>query len=92
MPELRHVILFRLREGADADLAIQLLEAARPAVGTSKWVITRSLDERKGTVIVEDTTFADQASLDAYRASAGHEPVAAYMAEWADWFVGDWWE
>jgi hypothetical protein len=88
---LRHVILFHLHEGADPDVAIRLLEEARPA-GVLKWVIKRSLDERKGTVIVEDTTFVDQEALDAYRVSDAHKPVADYLGQRADWVVGDWWE
>jgi hypothetical protein len=88
---LRHVILFRLREGADPELAMRLLEESRPE-GALKWVIERSIDERKGVVIVEDTTFVDSEALQAFRASKAHEASAAYMSQWADWVVGDWWE
>ena len=68
MAALRHVILFRLREGADADRALSLLRSFQPP-GTTKWVIERSVDERKGVVIVEDATFESQAALDAFRVS-----------------------
>lgn len=91
MPVLRHLILFRLREGADPDTAIGLLRESRPD-GALKWVIERSLDERKGIVIVEDTTFVDQAALEAFRVSAAHQASVDYMREWADWVVGDFWE
>lgn len=85
------MILFRLREGADADHAVALLRSFQPP-GTSKWVIERSLDERKGVVIVEDATFDDQAALDAFRVSEEHRDAVEFMRENADWLVGDWWE
>lgn len=88
---LRHVILFRLREGADADKALELLRSFQPP-GTLKWVIERSIDERKGVVIVEDATFVDEAALDAFRVSGDHAEAVAFMRENADWVVGDWWE
>lgn len=88
---LRHVILFRLREGADADRALELLRSFRPP-GTTKWVIERSIDERKGVVIVEDSTFESEAALDAFRVSTDHAEAVAFMRENADWVVGDWWE
>lgn len=88
---LRHVILFRLREGADADRGLALLRSFRPP-GTLKWVIERSVDERKGVVIVEDATFVDQSALDAFRVSEEHAEAVAFFREHADWLVGDWWE
>ena len=91
MPNLRHVVLFRLRDGADPNLAIRLLKESRPE-GAVRWVIERSVDERKGVVIAEDTTFADAEALEAFRASDGHQASVAYMREWADWITGDWWE
>lgn len=91
MPVLRHVILFRLREGADAETAIRLLRESRPD-GALKWVIERSIDERKGVVIIEDTTFPDAEALQAFRVSDAHQESVEFMREWADWVVGDWWE
>ena len=91
MAELRHVILFKLREGADADRGLELLRSFRPP-GTTRWVIERSIDERKGVVIVEDATFESQAALDAFRVSPDHAEAVAFMKDNADWVVGDWWE
>lgn len=91
MAHLRHVILFRLHEGADPDRALALLRSFQPP-GTTKWVIERSVDERKGIVIVEDATFESEAALDAFRVSADHAEAVAYMKDNADWLVGDWWE
>ncbi|HSI25843.1 MAG TPA: Dabb family protein [Aeromicrobium sp.] len=91
MPVLRHVILFRLREGADAETAIRLLRDSRPE-GALKWVVERSLDERKGVVIIEDTTFADAEALQSFRDSEAHQKSSDFLREWADWVVGDWWE
>ena len=89
--QLRHVILFRLHEGADADRALELLRSFRPP-GTTRWVIERSIDERKGVVIVEDSTFESAAALDAFRVSPEHAEAVGFMREHADWVVGDWWE
>ena len=91
MAQLRHVILFRLHEGADADRAVELLRSFQPP-GTTKWVIERSIDDRKGVVIVEDATFQSQEALDAFRVSDDHADAVAFMKENADWLVGDWWE
>ena len=91
MSVLRHVILFRLREGADADTAMRLLRESRPE-GALRWVVERSLDERKGVVLIEDATFVDADALQSFRDSEAHERSAAYLREWADWVVGDWWE
>lgn len=88
----RHVVLFRLHEGADADAAVRALQAARPRLGASRWTITTSLDDRKGTVVVEDSTFDDEASFQAWRVSEQHLAAVAHMKEHADWLVGDWLE
>lgn len=86
----RHVVLFRLHDGADANAAVAALRAARPRLGASRWHITTSLDERKGTVVVEDATFDDEASFAAWRVSEQHLAAVAHMKAHADWLVGDW--
>jgi hypothetical protein len=86
----RHVVLFRLHEGASASDAVAALEAARPRLGASRWTITTSLDDRKGTVVVEDATFDDEAAFQAWRVSEQHLTAVAHMKENADWLVGDW--
>ncbi|BBH16422.1 hypothetical protein Back2_07090 [Nocardioides baekrokdamisoli] len=68
-----------------------LLRSFQPP-GTTKWIIERSVDERKGVVIVEDATFESEAALDAFRVSEDHAEAVAFMKENADWLVGDWWE
>lgn len=86
----RHVVLFRLHEGASASDAVAALEAARPRLGASRWTITTSLDDRKGTVVVEDSTFDDEAKFQAWRVSEQHLAAVAHMKQNADWLVGDW--
>ena len=88
---LRHVVLFKLREGADADRALALLRSFRPP-GTLRWVIEKSIDVRKGDVIIEDSTFESLEALDAFRVSPEHAEAVEFMREHADWVVGDWWE
>jgi hypothetical protein len=86
----RHVVLFRLHENADAEAAVAVLRTARPRLGASRWTITTSLDDRKGTVVVEDATFDDEASFQAWRVSEQHMAANAHMRDSADWLVGDW--
>jgi hypothetical protein len=92
----RHVVLFRLREGVtpeQAAAARRLLEDLGDAVhdhpGLLAWRIEESLDARKGTVLVEEATFATEADFETFRASAPHRRATAEMARVADWFVGD---
>ena len=53
------------------------------------WRVERSLDGRKGRVLVEDGTFEDAAALEAFRASPQHAEVSARMSRISDWLVGD---
>lgn len=48
-----------------------------------------SLDTRKGRIIVEDATFVDADTFDAWRGREDHQRVAARMAQIADLWVGD---
>lgn len=92
MAAFRHVVLFRLHDAADADAAIRVLEEMRPAEGLVSWTITRSLEDRKGVVIVEDATFVDRAAFEEFRRSEGHRLAVEHMRRCSDWLVGDWTE
>ena len=92
----RHVVLFRLREGVSEEQAAaarRLLEdlgdAAHEHPGLVAWRIEESLDARKGTVLVEEATFATREDFETFSASELHRRAAAEMAKVADWFVGD---
>lgn len=89
----RHIVLFRVRDDvADPDLfaAIDSLRTLGAAPEVIAWTVELSLDTRKGRIIVEDGTFVDADTFDAWRGSEDHQRVAARMAQIADWWVGDW--
>lgn len=88
----RHVVLFRLNDGVSSariDDAIEQLEGLGTLPGVVSMVIARSLDGRKGRIIVEDATFIDAAAFSAFRASPRHTAVGSQMAEISDWWIGD---
>jgi len=88
----RHVVLFRVHDAVSAqrtDALMQRLRGLRALPGILEWRIERSLDTRKGTVIVEDGTFVDRDAYEAFRVHPEHRAVAEAAAELADWWVGD---
>jgi hypothetical protein len=88
----RHIVLFRVRDDVtDPELseAIDRLRALGDAPTVGEWRIERSLDQRKGRVIVEDATFASREAFEVFRSSAAHVATAEHMAGIADWWVGD---
>ena len=89
----RHIVLFRVRDDvSDSDVlsAIEALRRLDSAPGVMEWTIELSLDTRKGRIIVEDGTFADEEAFAAWRDGEQHRSVAHLMAQLADWWVGDW--
>ena len=88
----RHIVLFRVHDGVAnrrVDTAITRLESLATLPGVQSMHIERSLDGRKGRVVIEDATFADAAAFAAFRAAPSHVAAAAEMAEISDWWVGD---
>ena len=88
----RHIVLFRVRAGVDerdVDGAIDRLRGLAGLPGVAAWRVERSLDTRKGTVIVEEAEFADRATYVAFRAHPLHQQVAGELSRIADWWVGD---
>ena len=88
----RHIVLFRIHDNVTnhrVDDAILRLESLTDLPGVESMRIERSLDGRKGRIIVEDATFEDARAFTAFRASRAHVVVAAEMAEVSDWWVGD---
>jgi hypothetical protein len=89
----RHIVLFRVHDDvsdADVQVAVERTRAALAAApGVVSAYVERSLDARKGRVVVEDVTFADAAAYEAFRSSREHDGVAAAWTELADWVVGD---
>ncbi|MDT3346252.1 Dabb family protein [Microbacterium aquilitoris] len=88
----RHVVLFRIHdhvEEHDVARAIDRLRTLADLPGIIDWRIARSLDERKGRIVVEEATFESAEAFAAFRAHPRHEAVAAEMAEISDWWGGD---
>lgn len=85
-----HVVLFRLKDGADPVRVVAALDAARPTSGLISWVVERSLDERKGPVVAELAVFESQDAFEAWRDSELHRTAAAVLRDLADWLVADW--
>ena len=90
MTTFHHVVLFQLRDGADADAAMAALNDARPTSGLVSWQVNRSLDERKGPVVAQMSVFASEDAFHTWRDSERHEAAAAHLREVADWLVADW--
>ena len=88
-----HVVLFRIRDGVDAtaiSAATRMLRGLGRHAGVVSWAVERSLDDRKGTIIAQDATFADAATFGEWRSSEAHREVANQMARISDWWVADW--
>jgi quinol monooxygenase YgiN len=88
----RHIVLFTLKPEVDATTEAEImrrLEHLGGADGVQEWMIARSLDERKGVVIIENAAFRDEATFKTFRTSPGHREIGQFMRELADWVVGD---
>jgi hypothetical protein len=88
----RHIVLFRVHDGVPDERvseAIRSLRTLAALPGIVTWTVARSLDSRKGRVIVEDATFTDEQAFAEFRAHPEHRAVAELMSEVADWWNGD---
>lgn len=88
----RHIVLFRVRDDVADERVAEAIDALRSLAvlpGVAQWRIERSLDARKGQVIVEDATFADRSAFDDFRVHPEHMRVAKQLSRIADWWNGD---
>jgi hypothetical protein len=88
----RHIVLFRVHDDvaeARVVLALDALSSLGALPGVVGWRVERSLDRRKGRVIVEDGTFIDRRSFEQFRVNPRHVVAAATMSDIADWWNGD---
>ena len=88
----RHVVLFRIHdEPSDTEVqdAVRALRTLGDEMDVTAWTVELSLDSRKGRIIVEDATFADDAAFQGFRTHPAHIAVADRMARISDWWVGD---
>ena len=89
MTRLHHVVLFQLHPGTDVDDVVARLTALGEQPGVVSWRVERSLDERKGVVVLEDAVFASEEALEAFRVSDAHRAVTGHLSQCADWLVAD---
>ncbi|MEV8370910.1 Dabb family protein [Microbacterium sp. NPDC064584] len=88
----RHIVLFRVYDEVSddrIDTAITRLASLATLPGVVSMRVERSLDTRKGRMLIEDAMFEDARAFSAFRAHPAHVAVAAEMAEISDWWVGD---
>ena len=88
----RHVVLFRIHDhvsDAYVDAVIDTLQSFMVFPGVVSWTTTRSLDERKGRIVIEDALFESRAAFEHFRGDPAHVSAAKTMSEIADWWVGD---
>ncbi|HEY0889049.1 MAG TPA: Dabb family protein [Nocardioides sp.] len=87
---LEHTVLFRLWPGADPDEAIDVIDRARPDdPGVLSWRVSRSVDDRKGIVLLERAIFADRSTFERFLETPAHRSAGRYMAQCSDWLVAD---
>lgn len=90
---IRHIILFKLYVGVAPKLeikAIKLLQSL--GKGDSEileWRVEKSIDTRKGTIIVENGLFKNEQTYERFRKSDKHLKAVNFMKQIADWTVGD---
>ncbi len=89
MRALSHIIVFRLYEDADPDEVLGRLRSLADEVGLLEWRVERSLDERKGIVLVQNSLFSCREDLERFRVAPRHTEVSRYMSTVADWWVAD---
>jgi len=88
----RHVVLFSIHDDVIDDRVSEAMERLRSLAdlpGVTAFAVARSLDERKGRILIEDATFSDVATFAAFRGSPDHLRVGTEMAAISDWWVGD---
>lgn len=88
----RHIVLFRVHDDVSDERVTAALHELRslavvPVVAS--WRVELSLDRRKGRIIVEDATFADEASFESFRRDERHIAAGRSMAQISDWWNGD---
>lgn len=87
----RHVVLFQIKEGVPREVIEAAMESLRALIAVARsGEVAVSEDSRKGTVIVEDVTFASRDAFLEFRSSEQHHEVAVTMRQISEWLCGDW--
>ena len=89
----RHIVLFQIRENTSDEKieeAINLLKRlGEMDFKMIEWTVTKSLDIRKGNIIIENGLFENKQAFQEFHDSKYHLSVADFMKEISDWLVGD---
>jgi hypothetical protein len=89
----KHIVLFKIKNevsNEDFKKALSLLQnLGQDNSDIISWIVTPSLDTRKGRIIIEDSLFKNEETFQKFRSSEKHNEVAAFLRNIADWFVGD---
>ena len=88
----RHIVLFRIHDDVSEERlrgVIDVLASFALFPGVTTWYVERSLDERKGRIVVQDGTFESRVAFETYRLDAAHLQAGQMMAAISDWWVGD---
>lgn len=93
---LRHIVFYSMKEDveqSEINKAIKKLNSIGARVdGAKSWNVKRSMDSRKGTILIENCVFENVETFEEFRKSKEHKEIADYMSKVADWSVGDYLE
>lgn len=88
---LRHIVIFRVHPevepATETEMIQRLRELGAQGQGIIDWSVERSLDTRKGRLIVQNGLFASQADFEKFRTSPLHQACGEYLKNLADWLV-----
>ena len=91
----RHIVLFKIypeTKEEQIDTAKQLLWELGNQEYIKEWIVTESVDTRKGVVIIQNGLFLSREDFEEYRKTDLHRRVGEHMSKVADWVVGDYLE
>lgn len=93
---IRHIVLFKIEDGVSEkqiDDAIKLLkELGKDNPSILEWTIEKSLDTRKGIIIIENSLFKSEEDLKDFKSSEKHIKAGEIMKEISNWIIGDYFE
>lgn len=88
----RHIVLFKIYPETKKEQitkAKKLLKELGKQEFINEWVITESLDKRKGVIIIQNGLFNSKEDFEIYRKNDLHKQAGDHMSKIADWVVGD---
>lgn len=90
---LRHIVFFIMRDGVGEtqikDALSRLQKLGHGRQGIKFWDVRRSMDSRKGNIIVQNSVYESLEDFEKFRKSKEHMQFAEFMKTISDWSVGD---